>query len=324
MKNYRLRLAFSAPALLALLMSCAASDQLTSSGSPASLASGYKLAKWAANVSIIYPNDCTMTVVTDGLPNHAVNSFYLEPLGRGASVSNAVAYLPTNNTALALVPYRAIAKTTMFSVNICPSKAAAPTPSNQGPIGFMISGPALFNATEGDGRTPALQDNVSHSFVDTNGTRRTASFIDQRLGHATPVGGPQGGGTYHYHGLPPCVTAQVDQLGGPSHIIGVAADGFPIYGDKDINGKTVTLAQLDECNGITSPTPEFPNGVYHYVLPAGEKGLRSSLRCFAGKVTPRRRAELSSLAVCEASAVDVIKPITQAINRSDTVNARFN
>ena len=28
---------------------------------------------------------------------------------------------------------------------------------------------------------------------------------------------------------------------------------------------TITASQLDACNGITSPTPEFPDGIYHYV-----------------------------------------------------------
>ena len=42
-------------------------------------------------------------------------------------------------------------------------------------------------------------------------------------------------GNYHYHGLPGCVTAQVDTQEGPSHIIGFALDGFPIYGARDIN-----------------------------------------------------------------------------------------
>jgi hypothetical protein len=92
-----------------------------------------------------------------------------------------------------------------------------------------------------------------------------------------------GMGAYHYHGLPSCVTATVDTAGGPSHLIGVAFDGFPIYGDKDINGKQITADQLDACNGITSPTPEFPDGIYHYVL-LDTADASSSIKCFSGTV----------------------------------------
>ena len=90
-------------------------------------------------------------------------------------------------------------------------------------------------------------------------------------------------GQYHYHGLPKCVTKQVDTATGPSHIIGIAFDGYPIYGDRDIAGKQLTSTDLDSCNGITSPTPEFPHGVYHYVL-LDVADASSSIRCFTGTV----------------------------------------
>jgi YHYH protein len=95
------------------------------------------------------------------------------------------------------------------------------------------------------------------------------------------------------------LAAQVDAVGGPSHLVGVAAEGFPVYGDKDIHGATVMLAQLDACNGITSATPEFPGGVYHYVLPTGVTGFQSSLRCYSGTVTKTQLAALKSTGICE-------------------------
>ena len=103
------------------------------------------------------------------------------------------------------------------------------------------------------------------------------AFLDSCNGHPNPMG------AYHYHALPKCVTAKGDTKTGPSHIIGLALDGFPIYGDRDSNGKKVTKAKLDRCNGITSPTPEFPKGIYHYVL-LRTKDSRSSICCFSGKV----------------------------------------
>lgn len=64
-----------------------------------------------------------------------------------------------------------------------------------------------------------------------------------------------------------------------SPIIGFSFDGFPIYGPLgwDSNKKVKimsssyqnneyvdNLGDLDICNGILSPTPEYPNGIYHY------------------------------------------------------------
>ena len=84
-------------------------------------------------------------------------------------------------------------------------------------------------------------------------------------------------------GLPTCITSVVDGSSGPSHLIGLAFDGFPIYGDRDATGQKVTASQLDACNGITSPTPEFPEGIYHYVLlPTADAS--SSIKCFTGIV----------------------------------------
>lgn len=260
-----------------------------------SLAAGYKQAKWASNVTVTYPTDCSMTITSDGQPNHAINSYYLEPpIG---SYTTVVAVAPQSGMQLVVVPYTARSGSTPMTFNTCPTKATT-TATSGGNIGIMISGPALFNATEGqNGRAAALTDNVSYAFTDSSGKAQIANFIDSCNGHPTPS---LNGNTYHYHGLPPCVTAQVDTVGGPSHLIGVAADGFPIYGNKDINGNSVTLAQLDECNGITSATPEFPNGVYHYVLPEGVTGFQSSLRCYSGTVTARQLASMQSLGVCEA------------------------
>jgi hypothetical protein len=117
----------------------------------------------------------------------------------------------------------------------------------------------------------------------------------------------QGRGMYHYHGLPTgllwtqCVAAP-DK---PMHLLGYAADGYPIYGPEcpgeasDVKSKVRRLrtsyrlregrrkdgpkgrfdgafvedfeyiprsGDLDEFNGRTGPTPEFPSGTYYYVV----------------------------------------------------------
>ena len=122
--------------------------------------------------------------------------------------------------------------------------------------------------------------------------------LDQNNAHVQP------NGAYHYHGLPTALLARFAGATAPV-LVGWAADGFPIYGPYgylDPNARTsqfvklhsswrlksgtrnggpggkidgsfvqdyeysAGLGQLDECNGRTGVTPEFPNGSYHYVL----------------------------------------------------------
>ena len=80
--------------------------------------------------------------------------------------------------------------------------------------------------------------------------------------------------------------------------MGIALDGYPIYGDRDLQGKRIEVSQLDACNGITSPTPEFPHGVYHYVLPEGATEAYASLRCLSAAVSPRQWAVARSSGFC--------------------------
>ena len=71
--------------------------------------------------------------------------------------------------------------------------------------------------------------------------------------------------------------------------------GFPFYGGRDINGNVIATSQLDACNGITSATPEFLNGEYHYVLPYNTTGKLSSLNCYAGTVSNTQMAAAKKL-----------------------------
>jgi hypothetical protein len=186
-------------------------------------------------------------------------------------------------------------KTTSATVNICPTPAAATTATSTGAIGFLLSGVALFNSYEATG-TPALADNVSYTFTDPGGVSQTASFLDSCASHAAPGMGPNTSSTWHYHGLPSCVTALVDTASGPSHLLGFALDGYPIYGGRDLSGATIQLSQLDACNGITSATPEFPAGAYHYVLPFGVTGAQASIPCYHGTVNAQVAAAAKRLA----------------------------
>ncbi|HTX76334.1 MAG TPA: YHYH protein, partial [Terracidiphilus sp.] len=62
------------------------------------------------------------------------------------------------------------------------------------------------------------------------------------------------------------------------------------------NGNIVPVSALDACNGITSPTPEFPSGAYHYVLPIGVTTKYASINCYSGTVSGTTIAQARALA----------------------------
>jgi hypothetical protein len=234
-----------------------------------------------------------MTVTSTGVPpSH--NAYYLAPAS--TEYPTVVAYTPVSDTGMSVVPYTPSSiKSSTYTINICPSKASSTTSANMGAIGVMLSGEALYDPFEGNGEdTPAMSDNVSYTFTDSSGVSQTASFIDSCNSHPSPL---DAGYNWHHHGLPSCLVAQTDGSTGPSHIIGVALDGYPVYGGRDINGNVISVSQLDACNGITSATPEFPNGAYHYVLPIGVTSKQSAPTCYTGTVSSSAMA-LASIKIC--------------------------
>jgi hypothetical protein len=245
---------------------------------------------WGPTVTVTFPNTCEMTITTSGKPDYTPNAYYLAPASAGM---NTVAYTSVTRTALAVISYATTIAPTLkgssITVNICPTVASSTTATSLGAIGYLISGTAMFNPYEMDASTPAVSDNASYTFTDSNGVSQTAWFLDQCASHSN-------GSTWHAHGNPNCITSQVDTAAGPSHIIGIALDGFPIYGGRDINGNTISTSQLDACNGITSPTPEFPNGAYHYVLPIGVTTKYASINCYTGTVSSFTMAQARKLA----------------------------
>ena len=257
-----------------------------------SLAAGYRQMHWPDGVRVLFVNDCSMVVFTDGRPAHATDPQYLQPAASDAPQA-VVARTPMSDMKLAFEPHDAGRATRdgPLVFDICPVRAAHTTGAREGMVGLMVSGAALFAAGEIPGhRATAPADNVRVS--SGNGT---AALLDACNGHPTPRAA---GGLYHYHGLSACVTARVEPDSGPSQLIGIALDGYPIYGDRDIHGVQVALERLDACNGLTSPTPEFPNGVYHYVLPQGATDSYASLRCYAGTVSERQLAVARSSGFC--------------------------
>lgn len=198
---------------------------------------------WADDI-VITVNADSIDVDIDGFPNHDVLEAYALMDGTTIGVSDTPITV---------------------SIPLEPEYSDTVTDTNMGTIGVAISGGVYFNPYEGDGTTVALDNNF-----ETGGI----PFLDACSGHPLPDGG-----SYHYHGVPYCITDVVDSPGDHSVLIGVLLDGFPIYGAQGDSGDAPT--DLDECSGHDSPTPEFPQGIYHYHL---TETAPYSIPCFHGVV----------------------------------------
>ncbi len=95
--------------------------------------------------------------------------------------------------------------------------------------------------------------------------------LDRCGGHHDPAG------YYHWHFLAAHMDATLDANGlldvdndiqcsgkaqSSTALIGYARDGYPIYSGNDQGD--VTPTDLDGCNGHTSATADYPDGIYHY------------------------------------------------------------
>jgi len=149
-----------------------------------------------------------------------------------------------------------------FRITLHPQRAGATSPvPARGPIGVAINGVAIFGPQNAEGQDAVMVE-----------------MFDQCGGHPDPRG------VYHYHRMPDCLVTE--QPGKHSAAIGVAFDGFLIYGKLGSNGKAPS--DLDACNGHTGPTPEFPAGAYHYHATTKFPYL---LGCYSGTPSLPRRPD---------------------------------
>lgn len=188
-------------------------------------------AAWGDNVTITIDGD-TFTFSSNGLPSHEVLDQYLGDGPDGKFLASGALETPTT-----------------VSIPLVPTIAASPITTGGGAIGVAVSGAVFFNPYEGDGSNTVANDD--------NETIDGVPFIDACGGHPVP-----NGTTYHYHGIPFCITDALDAAGEHSAIIGYLFDGHAIYGPQDVGGDEPT--DLDECMGHTGPTPEFETDTYHY------------------------------------------------------------
>lgn len=176
-------------------------------------------------------------------------------------------------------------------IPITPKLADEPVPYERQPFGIALNGVLFDPYTAG-----FWNDDPDSGWRQAADPNRRNLGLDANHGHVQP------NGAYHYHGVPVPLVTEEDCM----TLIGWAADGFPIYGpygykDADSSEGEVVLLEssyqlkegerpedappgqydgtydedfeyikgsgdLDELNGRTGPTPEFPMGTYYYVV----------------------------------------------------------
>lgn len=234
---------------------------------PVNTSEAVETADWADNVTItVSEARDNFRFESDGIPSHGFAEKYLIP---SDPVDQPFADKPAEF-------FKVVKSDEYFSetpidttITTLPTYVDDVTDTSLGRIGVAITGAQIFNDYEDPTRSVVAQDDqVIHDHV---------PFLDECNGH-TLVDGT----SYHYHGIPVCITAEMDQEGAHSQMIGVLADGFPVYGNNGESGAIVTNADLDECSGHFGETPEFPDGIYHYHLTADEAPYM--INCYHGEV----------------------------------------
>jgi hypothetical protein len=185
-----------------------------------------------------------------------------------------------------------------FRVPADPKIADHTTPLRMQPFGVAVNGVVFdpFAAEWWNGQRGSIWQYEPMAGNDGKGMLG----IDQSRAHVQP------NGAYHYHGIPTALVYVLTDGGKDKMVIvGWAADGFPIYnplGHSDPNDAATPIKKLkssyrvkhgtrpsgpggaydgtfvadyeyvagagdlDECNGRFEITPEYLNGIYHYVL----------------------------------------------------------
>ena len=190
-------------------------------------------ALFSSNVNI-YTSGNNTVFETDDIPDHG--SPYFPTNDPRYEAYNG------NNPAWNQNPNNISAQNYTLTIPSCPEEAANHANTNLGAIGIARNGVVLFNQYAGPNNQPL--------------TNEINSF-DQYNGHPAPQN------NYHYHIEPLYLTT----LYGKDAFLGILLDGFPVYGPEE-NGQTITNGDLDQFHGHFGPTPEFPNGIYHYHITA--------------------------------------------------------
>lgn len=211
-------------------------------------------AAWSENVTIsINEEEATFTFESDGLPADIYGG-YLD------------AYVYKSRSGNGIAPPEVVEHSIELPLIPLLNDAQEFVTTNQGTIGVIISGAVLYNPFEG-GNDTDVYANDDNFYIDG------VPFIDSCGGHPAEAGRS----TFHYHGIPYCVTDVVDVEGEHSVVIGYLFDGFPIYGPQGEDGEAPD--DLNDCNAHFGATPEFPDGTWHYHL---TDAIPYSIECYIG------------------------------------------
>lgn len=202
-------------------------------------------------------------IKANGVPNHEMGQF------PGPGCPNAVSAQSYN-----------------FRMPLQPKTSGTMTPVKQQPIGVAVNGVPIDPGTAEYWKN----DRNSGWHIEAIGGGKNLG-LDQNLAHVQP------NGAYHYHGIPTGLLAELSGKGDPK-LIGYAADGFPIYAQTSENRSSYQFKKgsrpsgsagpggtydgtyeadyefvqgsgdLDEANGKTGVTAEYPEGTYYYVATA--------------------------------------------------------
>lgn len=261
-------------------------------------------------------NETHLIIATNGLPNHDFESTLACSQAGDCAVAQSYTWSiprsPVNDT------------TGGHDSSNCPEAAGAyECAPDRGAVALSINGVPIYGPEDGPGGDAVAAEHGAYN------EDRQPIELGICHGHAAQ------GGTYHYHADGNCMhwhpeegesiendydestiqaVAQNTYDGNHSKVIGVAYDGYPIYGfwgyDDNMNvvemkssyelknGQTgyngiddyqytEGLGHLDVCNGHFGPTPDFPQGIYHYHTTMqngdGDMGFPYFLICYHGE-----------------------------------------
>ena len=183
-------------------------------------------------------------------------------------------------------PNPASAQSYSFRMPLHPKTNATFTKLKQQAIGVAVNGVPFDPGTAEYWKN----DHSSIWHIEALGGSKSLG-LDQNHAHVQP------NGAYHYHGIPVGLLSGMSG-NGDQKLIGYAADGFPIYAQTSQNKSSYQLKKgsrpsgtagpggtydgtyeadyefilgsgdLDEANGKTGVTPEYPTGTYYYVATA--------------------------------------------------------
>ncbi len=192
----------------------------------------------------IYTDGYEIVINADGVPHHKSpyfartwaqtdNGFYYFIDEDGDGIND----MWRNAGGVNVNPNKIAEQNLEFRIPLWPIfSSAGPSDTFLGPMGGSLNGVPFYNQYEGPNQE--LTPGVINSF-------------DQGNGHPAPQG------RYHYHFPPDSIIVDEE-----TKFIGFAADGFPVYATRNPDG--TNPEDLDECHGEFGPTPDFPEGIYHY------------------------------------------------------------